>query len=108
MKGIYKPEIIEQADAVLELMKEEIEITEGAREDLCILLTKKLIDGTLNEGVQVFGSEDELIGFIGLCKVRQDLAELQRKGLIDSYDDDESFFLTKKGTEYVKKNLLDR
>jgi hypothetical protein len=108
MKGIYQPEIIKQADEVLELLKEDVEITDRAREDLCIILTKKLLEGNLPEGPRVFDSEDELNGFIHLCNTRKSLEELQRQGYIDSFDDNESFFLTTKGTEYVEKNLLGR
>lgn len=103
MKGTYQPFIIKQAEEVLELLKEDIEVNDQANEDLCIILTKKFIDGTLNEGSQVFSSTEELDRFINLCLARQDLTSLKAKGLIDTYDDDESFFLTKKGKEIAEK-----
>ena len=97
MKTTYQPFIIEQGDKVLELLKEDIVINDRSKELIYSLLTEKFIEGNLNEGVEVFDSTDELNFFIHRCNVQEDLVSLQQKGLIDSFDDNESFFLTKRG-----------
>jgi hypothetical protein len=99
MNKTYQPFIIEKADEILEILKEDIATTDYARETLCTLLTKKFIDGNLNpddDVSMIFDSEEELLGFINLCYNRQNLDHLKELGFIGELDDDK-FFLTEKG-----------
>ena len=110
MNKTYQPFIIEKADEILEILKEDVVATDYSREVLCGLLTKKFIDGELNpddDVSMIFDSEEELLGFINLCYTRQNLEHLEELGLVGELDDDQ-YFLTEKGKLYVDvmmKNL---
>jgi len=74
-------------------------------------LTQKYIDGLLeNEEVELFG-EDEFTKLLQEIVAGTLLYDLKEKGLINSYEDDnteETFFLTEQGKKLLKDgdNLL--
>lgn len=108
MKKTYQPFIIKLAAEVIEILKDEIDNHEHAKEELCMLLTQKLIDGKISEGDDVrmiFESDDELFKFIGKCLTYDSMASLMEMGLVGVYDVEdkgEGFFLTEKGKLYME------
>lgn len=107
MNKTYQPFIIKKANEVLEILKEEVKASERAKETLCTILTQKFIDGKLSEEDDVdciFESEDEILEFINLCDLNDDLMVLHDLGFIGVLEEnyEESFFLTKKGKLYAK------
>ena len=108
MKKTYQPFIIKRGDEILNEMGKEIKITNKSREYLYNLLTQKFIEGKISDGdVAVFDSDEEFEKFLTFCNVQEDLEHLYELGLIGSFDDKDSFFLTEKGKEYAKKAFID-
>lgn len=104
MKGTYQPFILKLVDDVFEELYDEVNPSDASKEYLCELLTQKFIDGELSEGDDVvFDSEEELLMFVNRCIVNDNLDELHERGLIGSFDDGESFFITDEGKKYVEK-----
>lgn len=104
MGKTYQRFIIEKADEVFETLGPDIKPTERNKAVLCDLLTQKLIDGKLSEGdEQIFESEEEINKFVHQCWINDNLDDLQERGLIGSYNDGDSFFLTETGKLYVEK-----
>jgi len=107
MKTTYQPFIIKKAEEVIELLKEEIMPTELAKNYLCDIMTQKFIDGKFGEGDEgVFESDEELFRFINQCEVNEGLAHLYELGLINSFDDCDSFFITEEGKRYMEEKIL--
>lgn len=107
MEKTYQPWIIKKADEILHELSKEISIYPKSSEYLYNLLTQKFIDGKISEGdVAVFDSDEELDMLVSFCKAQEDLENLQDLGYIDSFDDNESFFLTEKGKKYAEENLI--
>ena len=105
MRKTYQPFIIELCDEVFEEIKDDINPIERNKEILCDLLTQKFIDGELSAGdKQPFDSEKEVDNFIMLCWINDNLCHLQKLGLIGTFNDGETFFLTEAGKRYI--NLL--
>jgi hypothetical protein len=110
MNKTYQPFIIEKADKILEILKDDVTSSEYARDTLCLILTKKFIDGNLSpddDVSMIFNSEDELLKFINLCNTHDHLIHLKDLGLVGELDDD-TYFLTDKGKSYVKSMLKER
>jgi hypothetical protein len=113
MKKTYQPFIIEKADEILEILKDDINPSDHMKDRLCMILTKKFINGNLNaedDVKTVFDSEEELLKFVNECYTYESLISLMEKGFVNMYDDDDNelFFLTEKGKQYVeeiKKNI---
>jgi len=108
MKRTYQPFILNIVESVFEDLKDDVTPSDASKKYLCELLTQKFIDGKLSEGDEemgIFDSEEELEKFINQCLVNDDLDILYERGLIGSYDDGESFFITKDGKEYVEKMM---
>ena len=109
MKGTYQPYILELVESVFEALSEDIKPLEESKEYLCKHLTQRLIDGKLDDmnwgGVGVFDSDEEFDKFLTQCLVNQDLEILHERGLIGTFDDGESFFLTEEGKLYVKQMM---
>ena len=104
MKGTYQPFILKLVDDVFEELYDEVNPSDTSKEYLCELLTQKFIDGELSEGDDaVFDSEEELLMFVNRCIVNDNLDELHERGLIGTFDDGESFFITDEGKKYVEK-----
>lgn len=107
MNKTYQPFIIAKADEILDVLKDDISITEYAKEELCMILTQKFIDGKFNaedDISTVFESEDELLMFVNKCYNQEDLMSLMEKGLVGMFEDEnnkEIFFLTEEGKRYV-------
>ena len=109
MEKSYQPFIIKRGDVILNEISKEIKITDKSREYLYDLLTQKFIDGKISDGdVAVFDSDDEFDTFLTFCEAQEGLEHLYEIGLIDTFDDKDSFFLTKKGKEYAEKNIIGR
>ena len=110
---IYQPSVIEKADELIEILIEErffedyeIENYDFATNYLRDKLTDKFILGTLeSEDDDVFTEEEyELI--LREIVAGSVLYELKEKGLVDSYEDEETeemFFLTKEGKKLLEK-----
>ena len=106
MKKTYQPFIIRLCNAMFEELGEDINPTDRNKSVLCELLTQKFIDGKLSEGdEQIFDSEDEIDAFLSLCWANDNLTHLHELGLIGTYDDGDSYFLTESGKVYVEKQL---
>jgi hypothetical protein len=113
MGKIYQPSVIEKADELIEILIEErffedyeIENYDFATNYLRDKLTDKFILGTLeSEDDDVFTEEEyELI--LRELVAGSVLYELKEKGLVDSYEDEdteEMFFLTKEGKKLLEK-----
>lgn len=113
MGKIYQPSVIEKADELIEILIEErffedyeIENYDFATNYLRDKLTDKFILGTLeSEDDDVFTEEEyELI--LREIVAGSVLYELKEKGLVDSYEDEETeemFFLTKEGKKLLEK-----
>ena len=106
MKATYQPFIIEIVEGVFEALNEEIKPLEESKEYLCKYLTQRFLDGKLSEGdgsSGVFETEQDVNKFVTQCEVNEGLRGLMEKGLINSYDDAESFFLTEMGKSFMEK-----
>jgi hypothetical protein len=107
MNKTYQPFIIEKADEILEILKDDIVPFDHARERLCMLLTEKFINGKLSSEDDVrtvFESEEELLRFVNECYIYENLLSLMEQGLVGMYEDDDNeelFFLTEKGKLYM-------
>lgn len=113
----YLPKIEKIADEIMQALIEdkffedfEIEDQTYARKRICEELTNKfLIDGLEDEVFGVF-SDDEFDKILKEIVAEDMLRSLQKKGLINSYEDDgveEIFFLTEKGKEEMQKGKDD-
>jgi hypothetical protein len=113
MGKIYQPSVIEKANELIEILIEErffedyeIDNYDFATNYLKDKLTDKFILGTLeSEDDDVFTEEEyELI--LREIVAGSVLYELKEKGLVDSYEDEETeemFFLTKEGKKLLEK-----
>ena len=117
MSKVYQPSVINRAEEVIKILEEckffedhEINNLDFTREYLCDKLTEKFISGDMDIDNDQILSEDEFETFLKEIVVGTLLMELKNKGIIDSYEDDnteEVFFLTKEGKEHLeilKKN----
>lgn len=108
MNKTYQPFIIQKSEEILEILKDDIKPLDHNKEQLCLLLTNKFINGTLSADDDVstiFDSEDELLKFINECDTYEHLVSLMEKGLIDMIEDEnneELFFLTDAGKLQVQ------
>ena len=109
----FLPKIELITNEIIETLKEEkffddyeIEDTSYAKRRIGEELTKKfLIDGLDNEDGEYF-TEDEFDKILREIAAEDVLRMLQRKGFLNSYEDEnteETFFLTEKGKEELKK-----
>lgn len=108
MNKTYRPFILDKAEEILEILKEDVKYTEFARNSMCDLLTEKFILGELSseDSIQGIFNEDELLGFISETSLHEDLEHLIELGFIDYFEDSNNkencYFLTEKGKEYMK------
>lgn len=108
MNKTYQPFILDKAEEILEILKEDVKYTEFARNCMCDLLTEKFILGELSseDSIQGIFNEDELLGFISETSLHEDLEHLIELGFIDYFEDSNNkencYFLTEKGKEYMK------
>lgn len=111
MSKAYQPIVIENTEKFIKVLEEsnffeEYEITDLSfvRNHLSDLLTEKFIKGELDGESPLFDDEEFTIILKELVAGSL-LYQLKEKGLIDSYEDEnteEMFFLTKKGKKYIK------
>jgi hypothetical protein len=116
MSKVYQPIVIKNVDLIIEALNEsnffidyELESTDFAKEYFSDRLTEKFIKGELVEDEDLF-TEDEMNKYLKEIIAGSLLYELKNKGLINSYEDDnteEIFFLTEEGKEYMKNKLKD-
>lgn len=117
----YLPKIQEITSEIIETLVEddffvdfEIESQEYAIKRFSDELTKKFLENGLDEDESVF-TEDEFDQILKEIIAEDLLRNLQSKGLLNSYEDDnteELFFLTEKGREELenmrnKENTLE-
>jgi hypothetical protein len=113
MSKIYQPIVLEKADAFIESLVEseffkdyEINSTDLAKKYICDRLTEKFISGQLDEITDEFLTEEELDTYLREIVAGSLLYELKEKGLMNSYEDDdteETFFLTDEGKVILEK-----
>ena len=117
MSRVYQPIVIDKAEEVIKILEEcsffkdhDIDNLNFAKEYLCDKLTEKFISGNIDiENDELF-MENEFEDMLKEIVVGTVLLELKNKGIINSYEDDnteEVFFLTKEGKEHLetlKKN----
>lgn len=111
MSKVYQPFILEKADQLLEVLKDDIQCTPVTKNRLCDILTAKFIEGELNpdDPINSIFDEDELMSFIHECLVQEDLDILVEKGLVGILEDENNenmYFVTEEGKKYMEKNLL--
>jgi len=107
MKKIYQPFIIEKAELILDVLKDDVSITDFAMDRMCDLLTYKFISGDLSsdDSIQGIFDEKELLAYINEMEIHKDLDHLIELELIDYFVDDNEglviYFMTEKGKKYV-------
>jgi hypothetical protein len=112
MSKIYQPIVLEQVESLILGLQEsdffsdyEIEDLTYVRQRLSDVLTEKFIDGSIDEDFEDLFSEDEFEQLLKELVAGSILYELKDKGLINSYEDEnteETFFLTEEGKEQLK------
>lgn len=110
MNKRYQPFIIEKADIMLEILKDDIQKTDEAKNRLCNILTRKFIDGDMDAETPIHEllNKDEILMFIQESLIHEDLDELNKMGLLDYVDDENDepiYFLTEKGKKYAETML---
>ena len=114
MSKIYQPEVIMEADLLIEGLIEsdffkdyEIEDLTFANTHVRDILTEKFINGYLgNEFDEIF-TEDEFEQLLKEIVAGSILYELKDKGYVNSYQDDdteETFFLTELGKKHLDED----
>ncbi len=113
MTKIYPPSVIEKTDDLIKILIEErffddyeIENYDFATNYLRDKLTEKFILGTLESEEDDVFTEEEYETILREIVAGSVLYELKEKGLVDSYEDDdteEMFFLTEEGKKLLKE-----
>ena len=117
MSKVYQPSVISKTEEVIKILEEcdffkdhDINNLDFAREYLRDKLTDKFISGNIDiENDELF-MENEFEDILKEIVVGTLLIELKNKGIINSYEDDDTeevFFLTEEGRkqlEILKKN----
>lgn len=112
MERTYQPLIIEKSKKIINILEEgeffidmEITDTSYAFNYFCEKLTEKFINGDLNFDDEGLFTEEEMDRYLHEIVIGSMLGSLKDKGLIDYIEDEnneEMFFLTKKGREVVE------
>lgn len=119
MAKAYQPIVIEETDNLIQGLIEsefflDYDITDYsfAREYILDELTQKYVDGLFDDSedseVEIF-TEDEFTKLLQKIVAGSLLSELKERGLINSYEDDnteETFFLTEEGKKLLKDNNI--
>jgi len=111
MNKIYQPGIIELAEIYISTLNEDgffeefdLESTDYAMTVFCDKLTDKFIDGKdLSEDIAF--NQEEMEAILKLIIAGTILYEMKDKGLVNSYEDDDTeevFFLTEEGKQVLK------
>jgi DNA-binding PadR family transcriptional regulator len=111
MTKIYPQTVIEKADEIIQILTEEgffefneIDNLDFTSKHIKDKLTEKFILGTLDDEEEMF-TEEEFETLLKEIIAGTVLEELKSKGLVGSYEDEdteEMFFLTPKGKKYLK------
>lgn len=111
MKKTYQPQIKEISEDMVKslissgfFVENEIDDSSPSFDVICDVLTEKFIKGEISDGMVDF-TEDEFNDMLSLINATCVLNSLKKKGLADSYEDEnteEIFFLTKEGKEVGK------
>ena len=114
MSKIYQPIVIERTKEIIETLVEtsffldyEIEVTDFAKNHISDKLTEKFINGDTDLTEDEIFDEDEFETLLREIVAGTILNELKTKGLVNSYEDDdteEMFFLTEKGKKVLKSD----
>jgi DNA-binding MarR family transcriptional regulator len=111
----YQPIVIEKTTEILCILEEsnffkdyEIDNFDFTIRYLNDKLTEKFILGSLDEESEDLFEEEEFNTILKEIVAGSILTELKKKGLVNSYEDDnteERFFLTKKGKKMLKSDV---
>ena len=111
MEKVYQPSVIEKTNEIISILEEEgfftdheIDNYEFTTTYLRNKLTEKFIIGNLDD-VDEFFTDEEFGIMLKEIVAGSILEELKKKGLVGSYDDEDTeeiFFLTEEGKEYLK------
>ena len=114
MSKIYQPIVIERTNEIVEILIEtnffedyEIKVTDFARNHISDMLTNKFISGDTDLTEDEIFTEEEYETLLREIVAGTILNELKTKGLVNSYEDDnteEMFFLTEKGKKMLKND----
>lgn len=112
MSKIYQPIVIEETEHLIEGLKDalffddyQIEDLTYVRQHLLNIMTDKFIKGELDENIDEIFTEDEFTKLLQELVAGSLLYELKQKGLVNSYEDEnteEMFFLTDEGKKFMK------
>lgn len=111
MGTVYQPIVIKRTDEIIEILIEsgffvdyELSNTETAKKFILDELTTKFIKGDLDMEHDELFTEDEFTTILNKIIAGTILEDLKEKGLLNSYEDDnteETFFLTDEGKEVI-------
>ncbi len=112
MAKAYQPIVIEETENLIQGLIEaefflDYDITDYsfAREHISDELTQKYIDGLFDESDVELFTEEEFTRLLQRIAAGSLLFDLKERGLINSYEDDnteETFFLTEEGKKLLK------
>jgi predicted transcriptional regulator len=111
MEKIYQPIVVKRTDEIIEILVDsnffidyELSNTETARKFILDELTSKFIKGDLDMEHDELFTEEEFTTVLNKIIAGTILGDLKEKGLLNSYEDDdteETFFLTDEGKEML-------
>jgi hypothetical protein len=114
MSKVYQPIVIEETEHIIQGLIEsdffkDYEITDYtfAKGHILDLMTEKYIDGLFEDVDQELFTENEFTKLLQEIVAGTILFELKEKGLVNSYEDDnteEVFFLTEEGKNLLKSD----
>lgn len=112
MAKVYQPIVIEETDNIINgLIESDFFLDYGitdltySKQYFLDLFTKKYIDGDLDNVEEELFTEDEFTKILIELVTGSTLDDLKNKGLINSYEDDETeetFFLTDMGKKVIE------
>lgn len=112
MAKVYQPIVIEETDNIINgLIESDFFLDYGitdltySKQYFLDLFTKKYIDGDLDNVEEELFTEDEFTKILIELVTGSTLDDLKNKGLINSYEDDETeetFFLTDMGKKVIQ------
>ena len=110
MNKTYQPFILQKAEEIFEILKEDVKSSDFAKDLLCSVLTEKFIAGELSSGDSIQGifNEEELLSFINEVATHDDLEHLIELKLVNYFNDENdeiTYFLTEEGKMYVEMLL---
>jgi hypothetical protein len=117
MNKVYQPIVIEETEYFIEGLAEsgffedyEIKDYTFVRTHLLDIFTEKFINGSLTDEDTELFTENEFDTLLKELVAGSILFELKEKGIVDSYEDEnteEMFFLTDEGKKFMKNTNPD-